>query len=84
MILSHKTSQSLSAFDQFKCLLQLQKLQAHIDDLYKGAFTHDPSSNGESQAKPEAITGLTEEAFGSLGRTQPQVNSRHCIFLNLA
>ena len=60
--------------------LQLQKLQAHIDDLYKGAFTHESSSNGdtESQATSEAITGLTEEAFGSLGRTQPQVKSRLC------
>lgn len=67
---------------QLKCFLQLQKLQAHIDDLYKGAFAHDSSSNGdtESQAAAEAITGLTEEAFGSLGRTQPQVRSRHCAF----
>lgn len=55
--------------------LQLQKLQAHIDDLYKGALTYDFASNGdsESQAIPGTVTGLTEEAFGRLGRTQPQV-----------
>ena len=64
------------------CFLQLQKLQAHIDDLYKGAFTHDASCDGDTklQASAEAVTGLTEEAFGSLGRTQPQVRSRLYMF----
>lgn len=57
--------------------MQLQNLQAHIDDLYKGAFSHASSSGVDTEVDDtnEAITGLTEEAFGRLGRTQPQVRN---------
>ena len=57
--------------------MQLQNLQAHIDDLYKGAFSHASSRGVDTEVDDtnEATTGLTEEAFGRLGRTQPQVRS---------
>ena len=63
-----------SASDQLPCL-QLQKLQAHIDDLYKGAFSHGVASNSDTDASATNgdVTGLTEEAFGRLGRTRPEV-----------
>ena len=61
--------------EHFEPMLQLEGLQTHIDDLYKGAFSQVPSTsaNVELKASIEASTGLTEEAFGRLGRTQPQV-----------
>lgn len=78
------TGHSLSAFDQL-CCLQLHKLQAHIDDLYKGAFSHNAASSDDADVNgtKEEVTGFTEEAFGRLGRTQPQVADRENIFFAL-
>ncbi|KAL3147925.1 Magnesium chelatase, variant 3 [Trebouxia sp. C0010 RCD-2024] len=53
---------------------QLHNLQAHIDDLYKGAFSYEVDRNSDTgvNAINGDITDLTEEAFGRLGRTRPE------------
>jgi len=64
-------------------MLQSEELQKRIDGLYQSAFTHEQSNgtgsgaNNDHASVHEATTGLTEEAFGRLGRTQPQVEP-HC------
>ena len=58
---------------------QVEGLQSSIDALYQKAFAL-PQSNGSTSAPAQdsvdamRISGLTEEAFGRLGRTQPEVS----------
>jgi len=58
------------------------ELQKRIDNLYQTAFAHAQSNVNESDTEASTIhtihastTGLTEEAFGRLGRTQPEVST---------
>ena len=57
----------------------MEGLQSSIDALYKKAFAL-PHSNGSTSVSAQdsldamRISGLTEEAFGRLGRTQPEVS----------
>ncbi|KAL0032609.1 hypothetical protein WJX77_010520 [Trebouxia sp. C0004] len=55
---------------------QSVELQKRIDDLYQSAFAHAQSNGHEPESEAittnAATTGLTEEAFGRLGRTQPE------------
>ncbi|DBA83121.1 TPA: Magnesium chelatase [Trebouxia sp. C0005] len=55
---------------------QSLELQKRIDDLYQSAFAHAQSNGNESDVEAStthaATTGLTEEAFGRLGRAQPE------------
>jgi len=63
------------------------ELQKRIDDLYQTAFAHAQSNGNESDIEAStthaATTGLTEEAFGRLGRTQPEV-STHTLKSSIA
>ena len=62
--------------------LQSEELQQRIDQLYQTAFAHPQSNdngsspNQDGAADNAAATGLTEEAFGRLGRTQPEVSAQ--------
>ena len=68
-----------------RTLLQAEELQARIDGLYQSAFaqplSHENGSISPEVADPSnaAVSGLDEEAFGRLGRTQPEVSSLLCF-----
>ena len=58
---------------------QVESLQSSIDALYQKAFAIPQKANGNGEPAQDSIdgmriTGLTEEAFGRLGRTQPEVS----------
>ena len=58
---------------------QVGTLQSSIDALYQKAFTLPRQSNTNAEQAQDSldamrITGLSEEAFGRLGRTQPEVS----------